>query len=516
MLKKRPSRAALVTTSALSVVGFLLLWEAVCRLGAVDPIFLPPPSAVLNKAAAMLQDGMLWNNVLASARRVMIGFLAATAVAIPLGIMLGTSSFARAIFDPILSFLRPLPSMSWIPLSLLWFGISETQKYSIVFMGTFAPALVFVIEATRGVDPLLLRAAQNLGASRWQVMREVVLPASLPQILSGLKVILGLSWTCVISAELVAAREGLGFLIMNGKEFFQTEIVVLGMVLISSTVLITDFAFPRHRGVGAEVAAMSTVAERNMISIQGISKHFGEFKALERVDLNVEKGEFVVLLGASGCGKSTLLNLVAGFEQPTSGSIHVNGREVRGVDPHCGMVFQQYALFPWLTVEDKVAFGLKMKGVPKAERQETAHRFIEMVGLRGFEKKFPGALSGGMRQRVSIARVLANDPDVILLDEPFAALDAMTRQVLQDELLQIYEKSRKTIIFITHSIDEALLLSTRMLIMSARPGRVVTDIRNDLPMPRNADVQLSARYNELKSQIWGTVQAEVMRSLHGN
>ncbi|MDR0260068.1 MULTISPECIES: ABC transporter ATP-binding protein [unclassified Comamonas] len=250
-----------------------------------------------------------------------------------------------------------------------------------------------------------------------------------------------------------------------------------------------------------------------MISVQGIAKHYGDFKALERVDLEIEKGEFVVLLGASGCGKSTLLNLVTGFDKPTAGRIVVNGREVNKVDPHCGMVFQQYALFPWLTVIDNVAFGLKMKGIAKAERLQVARRFIEMVGLKGFEDKYPNALSGGMRQRVSIARVLANDPDVILLDEPFAALDAMTRQVLQDELLQIYEKSKKTIIFITHSIDEALLLSTRMLIMSARPGRVVTDIRNDLPMPRNAQVQLSPRYNELKGQIWDTVQSEVMRSL---
>ncbi len=261
-----------------------------------------------------------------------------------------------------------------------------------------------------------------------------------------------------------------------------------------------------------QMKALGTKAE-SMISIQAVSKNYGDFQALQHIDLEIEKGEFVVLLGASGCGKSTLLNLVAGFDQSTSGRIVVNGREVNKVDPHCGMVFQQYALFPWLTVLDNVAFGLKMKGVGKAERHRVAHKYIEMVGLNGFEDKYPNALSGGMRQRVSIARVLANDPDVILLDEPFAALDAMTRQVLQDELLQIYAKSRKTIIFITHSIDEALLLSTRMLIMSARPGRVVTDIANDLPMPRDAKVQLSPRYNELKSQIWGTVQSEVMRSL---
>lgn len=243
MNRKNPPRASLLATSAISVLAFLAIWELVCRTGLVDPIFLPPPSAVLAKGWAMAEQGTLLGQVLASARRVMTGFLAAALVAIPLGIVLGTSTYARAAFDPLLSFLRPLPSMSWIPLSLLWFGITETQKYSIVFMGTFAPALVYVIEATRNIDPLLIRAAQNLGASRWQVMKEVILPGSLPQILSGMKVILGLAWTCVISAELVAAREGLGFLIMNGKEFFQTEVVVLGMVLISVTVLVTDFVF---------------------------------------------------------------------------------------------------------------------------------------------------------------------------------------------------------------------------------------------------------------------------------
>jgi taurine transport system permease protein len=230
----------LLAISCASVIVFLLVWEMVCRTGLVDQIFLPSPSAVLERGMKMFSEGTLLWHVLASTRRVMVGFFVATVVAIPLGIALGTSRVALATFNPILSFLRPLPSMSWIPLSLLWFGITETQKYSIVFMGTFAPALLYVIEATRNVDPLLIRAARNLGASRWQVMREVILPGSLPQIVSGFKIILGLSWTCVISAELVAAKEGLGFLIMNGKEFFQTDTVVLGMVMISITVLITD------------------------------------------------------------------------------------------------------------------------------------------------------------------------------------------------------------------------------------------------------------------------------------
>ncbi|KQP49388.1 ABC transporter permease [Pseudorhodoferax sp. Leaf274] len=236
----RKGVGSLAWLSVLSLLGFLAIWELVCRLGFVEPIFLPPPSQVFARAASMTEQGTLAWHVLASARRVMVGFLAAVVVAIPLGIWLGTSRIARAVFDPVVSFLRPLPSMSWIPLSLLWFGITETQKYSIVFMGSFVPALLYVMEATRSIDPILVRAARNLGANRWQVMREVLLPGCLPQIISGMKIILGLSWTCVISAELVAAKEGLGFMIMNGKEFFQTDTVVLGMVLISFTVLATD------------------------------------------------------------------------------------------------------------------------------------------------------------------------------------------------------------------------------------------------------------------------------------
>ena len=240
-----PSKKNLFLISLLSVVAFIAMWEFVCRAGLVDPIFLPAPSEVLNRAIQTFSNGILISNILASTRRVMIGFLLAVIVSIPLGLILGTSRRACAVFDPIISLLRPLLSMSWIPLSLLWFGINETQKYSIVFMGTIAPALLYVIEATRNVDRVLILAARNLGATRFQVMREVILPASMAQIISGFKIILGLSWTCVISAELVAAKEGLGFMIMNGKEFFQTDTVVLGMVMISVTVLIIDVILRR-------------------------------------------------------------------------------------------------------------------------------------------------------------------------------------------------------------------------------------------------------------------------------
>jgi len=243
------------------------------------------------------------------------------------------------------------------------------------------------------------------------------------------------------------------------------------------------------------------------------SKDKGDVQALKDLSLDIRDGEFVVIVGASGCGKTTLLNLVAGFDRVTSGQVLLDGQEVTGIEPECGMIFQQYALFPWKTVQENVEFGLKMKRWSRSRRRERAGRFIDMVGLTGFEKAYPHHLSGGMKQRVSIARSLATDPKVMLLDEPFAALDAMTRQVLQEQLVRIYEKHKKTIVFITHSIDEALLLSSRIMVMTARPGRIAQEIINDLPHPRNADVQLSERYMELKRTIWNSVQAEVLKSM---
>ena len=266
-----------------------------------------------------------------------------------------------------------------------------------------------------------------------------------------------------------------------------------------------------------EIAAVDTLTNGSKISIQGVTKVFsgkrGEVTALKELSMDVTDGEFLVIVGASGCGKTTLLNLVAGFDMPTEGQILLDGQPVTGITPECGMIFQQYALFPWKTVQDKVEFGMKMKRMPVKDRRERAARFIDIVGLNGFEQTYPHHLSGGMKQRVSIARSLANNPKVMLLDEPFAALDAMTRQVLQEQLVRIYEKHRKTIVFITHSIDEALLLSSRIMVMTARPGRIAQEIVNDLPHPRNADVQLSSRYMELKRTIWDSVQAEVMKSM---
>jgi len=231
--------------------------------------------------------------------------------------------------------------------------------------------------------------------------------------------------------------------------------------------------------------------------------------AIQDLSFEVTEGEFVCILGASGCGKSTLLNMFAGFTQPTTGTVRLRGQPITSIEPRCGMVFQSYALFPWQTVRANVEFGLKMQGVKRAERANRAGRFIDMVKLSGFENHYPAELSGGMQQRVTLARSLAADPEVLLMDEPFAALDAMTRQVMQEELLRIQAESRKTVLFITHSIDEALILSRRIIVLSARPGRVKAILDNNLPTPRHVDIQLSPEYAALKAHVWSLVAEEI-------
>ncbi|MBW4080699.1 ABC transporter ATP-binding protein [Paenibacillus sp. S150] len=234
-----------------------------------------------------------------------------------------------------------------------------------------------------------------------------------------------------------------------------------------------------------------------------------EFTALQEVDLTVRPGEFLTIVGPSGCGKSTLLDLIAGLAAPTEGALYIDGRKITGPALDRGIVMQGYALFPWRTVRRNIEFGLEIKKVPKRDRKAVSDRYLELVGLSGYGDRYPYELSGGMKQRVAIARALAYDPEVLLMDEPFAAVDAQTRETLQDELLQIWEQTGKTIVFVTHSIDEAVALADRVVVMSPNPGRIRDIVDVALPRPRRVgDVQATADFSWIRHRVWELLQGD--------
>ena len=236
--------------------------------------------------------------------------------------------------------------------------------------------------------------------------------------------------------------------------------------------------------------------------------------ALWQFSLAIERGEFISIVGPSGCGKTTFLNVVAGLVKPNAGAVHIHGRPITGPGPDRNVVFQEHGLLPWRTVEANVRFGLELRGANHHTSTDNVQRTIEMVGLRGFEHAYSYELSGGMKQRVGLARALVTEPDILLMDEPFGALDAMTREVLQREFERIFLQTRKTVLFVTHSIDEAIALSDRIVVCTSRPGRVKAIIPVDLPRPRaDYDIKLLPRFGEFWGKVWDLLQSEVYDDL---
>ena len=258
------------------------------------------------------------------------------------------------------------------------------------------------------------------------------------------------------------------------------------------------------------------MSDRPVVELQDVWKTFDGSKriveALQGVSIAVGRNEFTAILGPSGCGKSTLLNMVAGFDAPTRGAVLFDGEPVRAPDPRRAVVFQEPALFPWYTVLDNITFGLRTRGMPAASYRARVETFIDQVGLRGFESHYPAELSGGMKQRVGIARVLVMEPDVLLMDEPFGSLDAQTRSVMQELLLSVWERHQQTVLFVTHDIEEALLLADTVSVMTARPGRIKKRLTIDLPRPRSLEVTTSPAFNALKREVLGLIREESVRA----
>ncbi|WP_449372736.1 ABC transporter ATP-binding protein [Arthrobacter psychrolactophilus] len=254
---------------------------------------------------------------------------------------------------------------------------------------------------------------------------------------------------------------------------------------------------------------MTNTNNKAMIRFEDLRQEFTltgtTFTALDGVNLDIADGEFVTVVGPSGCGKSTMLNTAAGLLQPTGGQALVDDRPVQAPSPRTGVIFQQYALFPWLTVRKNVEFGLELKNVPAKERTAIVDHYLELVGLTRFAEALPKELSGGMKQRCAIARAYAVNPEILLMDEPFGALDALTRVHMQEQLLETWSKERRTVMFVTHDVDESVFLASRVIVMAARPGRIYKEIKVDLPYPRTEEMRLSDEFAKLRSEVWAAV-----------
>lgn len=254
-----------------------------------------------------------------------------------------------------------------------------------------------------------------------------------------------------------------------------------------------------------EVRALVKVFERDSAAVT----------AIDALDLEVDEGEFVSIVGPSGCGKSTFLHILGGFDAATAGDLRFDGRPVTGPGADRGMMFQEFSLYPWLSAERNVAWPLDVKGVPKAERARLVDEYLGMVGLREFRRHYPAELSGGMKQRVALARLLALDPRIMLMDEPFGALDAQTRELMQEELQSIWYRTRKTALFVTHDIDEAVYLGNRVVVFTARPGRVKEIVPVDIPFPRDIEVKKAPEYAGSRNRVWDILREEVVKTRDG-
>jgi len=465
-------------------VGLALVWELAAAQGWIALRLLPPPTAILAQLHELALTGELGRHLEATLRRVALGFALGVGAATLTGAATGTFEPLRRLLDPTIQALRAVPSIAWVPLFALWFGIFETPKVLLIAVGAFFPVYLTLEAGIRGVDRKLVEVGRVYHLEPLSMIGRILLPAALPAWLTGVRGGLGLAWMFVIAAELMGASEGLGYLLIDGQRSGNAAII-LGALLLFAVLGKTSDALlvaSTRRLVAWQDSQGRRL--RTMLELEGVAKRYPNgHLALDSLDLALPAGRITVVISPSGCGKSTLLRLVAGLEAPTAGRILLAGEELHGPSPAIGVVFQDPRLFPWLDVLHNVAFGLSRR-LPWRERRELALRACERVGLGTAAEALPKQLSGGMAQRPALARALVARPPVLLLDEPFSALDAVLRAQLQAELLRLWGEDRPTLLLVTHDLDEAVLLADEVVVLGGRPGRIVSRLAITLPRPR--------------------------------
>ena len=443
--------------------------------------------------------------------RLFTGAALGMAIGIPLGVLIGTSRWAYRICWPILLFFQAIGDIAWLPILLIWFGFGLTTMTFVIVYTVLFPVVLNTVLGVESVPRDLGRAARSLGASPLRVLWEVTVPGALPNIITGLRNGLGYGWRALIAVEIIVGTSGIGFLMFDARRAGSTTEILLGMIILGLLWYHRGCLDPRAAGA-RDRPALGIGDVMTMLSLRNLAKTYfdpyagAHVTAVHDISLDVAQGEFVSVVGPSGCGKTTILNMIAGFIPTSGGEIVLDGKPVTGPGPERGVVFQSFALFPWKTVLDNVGFGPKMRGVPKAERDRIAREYLALAGLSHAANRYPNELSGGMQQRVGVVRALANDPAVLLMDEPFASVDAQTRMTLQEELTRIWQEKRPTVVFITHDVPEAVFLANRVVVLSK--GRILDEVKVELPRPRIwDDIIKDDEFKRLSAQVLAMVRA---------
>ena len=515
-------RVPLPVWSAAGLVLFFGGWQLAVAGGLVSEFVLPSPLGVLERAWSMTFErpfagAFLPEHAISSVLRFLGGFGLAAVIGVPLGLMMGRFRLLEDIVTPLFEGYRYVAPLAWVPFAALWFGTGIGGAIMVIFTGAFAPCVINAYRGARLVDAHLIEAAQTHGASELRIAREVLLPGALPSIVAGLRIAAGLGWQSLIGAELIVVSSGIGYVMIQGQANLSPETVMTAMLIIGLMGLLIDVALrgvERHR-------APEVGGGMSEIVIDGVSKVFGEggakpFTAIEDVEFEVRDREFISVVGPSGCGKTTLMRMVAGLESVSRGEIRVDGKPVRGPGPDRAVVFQQFALFPWKSVRENIVFGMRSRGASRAERDAAVEHYLTLMKMEGTEDRYPHRLSGGMQQRVAIARSYATDRGVLLMDEPFGALDAQTRTIMQEELVRVSKDEPRTVMFITHSVEEAVYLADRVIVMGCNPGRIREGIEvastrraerwSDMPID---DVMELESFTHLRGQVWRLLREQM-------
>ena len=443
-----------------------------------------------------------------SIARVLLGYLIAVAVAIPLGFLIGMSPLMSKALDPYIQILKPISPLAWMPLALYTIKDSNTSAIFVIFICALWPMLINTAFGVAAVRREWINVARTLEVGTIRRAFTVILPAAAPTILTGMRISIGIAWLVIVAAEMLVGGTGIGYFVWNEWNNLSITNVIIAILVIGLVGMVLDQILARFtRMVTFPGIAMS---DEKFISIEGIAKRYpnpagGTTAVFEDLWLSMKRGEFSCIIGHSGCGKTTVLNILAGLDEPSEGAVIVDGQAIEGPSLDRAVIFQSHALLPWRTVMGNVAFAVSSKWRNwKAEQvRAQAQKFIDLVGLTGSEHKRPSELSGGMKQRVGIARALSITPKMMLMDEPFSALDALTRGTLQDEVRRICLETGQTTFMITHDVDEAIYLADKIILMTNGPGAVLAEIlENPLPKHRQRiDIHRHPHYYGLRNHI---------------